>query len=480
MVTLHKGRPDPKYKSLVEPAIINGSSNLYTWILCSILLIIGLSFCLIAFSLENLYSVHNDFEPLDPTILVSWQTNKTAEETRYSSKRAVSYLQATHLFKNRPDDMIDFHSLPNTSGLVVVDNFLLFCYYSLPQNGTDELLPSQLDPHLCSHILLAFAQVSENFTLLHLQPNHFKIYNQVLDLKKINPNLKVIISVTDGGTGNFARAVSTRANRIAFTESVLEFVIEHRLDGVDLDWEFPGWPGPHKTDEKRLFRKLLQQLKYTLSSNFLLTVAAAAPGPIVDRAYDLPFLAKLVDYVSIMAYDYHSYIWYLPVLGPNAPLYASENDQGYFRSLNSNWSVNYYLHKGVPANKLLLGLPTYGHSYTLVNPDSTDYGMPAADIGRLGNLGFVAYADTVGFLRDADTIQIFDRSTRVPYAYKGDQWISFDNEQSLAYKTEYLMSKGLAGAMVWSLNTDDYASKYHKTSYPLVRRIKTVLQDDDL
>ncbi|XP_008473643.1 acidic mammalian chitinase-like, partial [Diaphorina citri] len=103
---------------------------------------------------------------------------------------------------------------------------------------------------------------------------------------------------------------------------------------------------------------------------------------------------------------------------PNAPLYPAVTDQGYFKSLNANWSVNYYLYKGIPANKLLLGLPTYGHSYTLVNPDSTDYGMPAADVGRIGNQGFVDYIDTVAFLRDPDTIQIFDKNTSVPYAYK--------------------------------------------------------------
>jgi Glycosyl hydrolases family 18. len=46
-----------------------------------------------------------------------------------------------------------------------------------------------------------------------------------------------------------------------------------------------------------------------------MTVAVAAPGPIIDRAYDVPLMGRLVDFVSIMGYDYHSYIWYLPVLG---------------------------------------------------------------------------------------------------------------------------------------------------------------------
>ncbi|KAL1464984.1 hypothetical protein WDU94_004582 [Cyamophila willieti] len=479
MVTLLQ-KSDLKYKSLEQNATTTakGSSYLYSWILACVLIIIGLSFWLIAFSLENLYSLNNDFETLDPTILMSSGINKS--ETPLYAKRAIAYLQATHKYRKNSYKAVDFHTLPNTSSLVVVENFQLFCYYSLPHNDSSDLSPSHLNPHLCTHILLAFAQVSNNLTLVHLNTNHPQIFKEVVALKKINPKLKVLISVIDGGTGNFAKAISTRNNRLVFSANILEFLIEHKLDGVDLDWEFPGWPGPFKTDEKRLFRKLMQQIKYTLSGHFLLTVAVAAPGPIIDKAYDVPFMAKLVDYISIMGYDYHSYIWYLPVLGPNAPLYPSNIDSGYFQSLNSNWSVNYYLHLGMPANKILLGMPTYGHSFTLVNPDSTDYGSPASDIGHIGEEGFVPYSDIMAFLRDEDTIQIFDRDTRVPYAYRGNQWISFDNEQSLAYKTEYLMTKGLAGAMIWSLNNDDYNGRYHKTPFPLIRRIKKVLNDDDL
>ncbi|XP_008473634.1 chitinase-3-like protein 1 isoform X1 [Diaphorina citri] len=475
MVTLHKS--DPKYKSLGQTTTTNASTYLYNWILISVLFTIGVSFFVIAFSLENMYLLSSDFDTLNPTIFFTFKVD-TVPNLDTSPNRAVSYLQATYTYKNKPYHYKDLHTPSNTS-VVAVDNYQLFCYYSLPQNSSG-LLPHQLNPNLCTHILLAFAQVSKNNTVAHLEPDHVKYYRDVVAMKLLNPNLKVLISVTDAGTGNFAKAVSTRANRLAFSESILEFLIEHNLDGIDLDWEFPGWPGPNKSHEKRMFSKLLQQLKFTLSGRFLMTVAVAAPGPIIDRAYDVPLMGRLVDFVSIMGYDYHSYIWYLPVLGPNAPLYPAVTDQGYFKSLNANWSVNYYLYKGIPANKLLLGLPTYGHSYTLVNPDSTDYGMPAADVGRIGNQGFVDYIDTVAFLRDPDTIQIFDKNTSVPYAYRGDQWISFDNEPSLAYKTEYLMSKGLAGAMVWCLNTDDYAAKYHTSPYPLIKRIKTVLTDDGL
>ncbi len=65
-----------------------------------------------------------------------------------------------------------------------------------------------------------------------------------------------------------------------------------------------------------------------------------------------------------MCYDYHSFVWYLPVIGPNAPLYASAHDQGYTRTLNTNYTMHLWLKGGMPKNKIMLGVPLYGHSWT--------------------------------------------------------------------------------------------------------------------
>lgn len=65
-----------------------------------------------------------------------------------------------------------------------------------------------------------------------------------------------------------------------------------------------------------------------------------------------------------MAYDYHMYQSYLPLTGANAPLYERRTELGYFATLNVNWSATYWLYKGMPANKIIIGIPTYGHSFT--------------------------------------------------------------------------------------------------------------------
>lgn len=66
-----------------------------------------------------------------------------------------------------------------------------------------------------------------------------------------------------------------------------------------------------------------------------------------------------------MTYDFHFYIWYMPLTGHNSPLYSSPHD-GPFTTLNINWTVNYWLSLGMPRNKMVIGLSTYGHSFKYV------------------------------------------------------------------------------------------------------------------
>lgn len=73
---------------------------------------------------------------------------------------------------------------------------------------------------------------------------------------------------------------------------------------------------------------------------------------------------RYVDYVNVMTYDYHFYVWYFPMTGFNSPLYKQADENGYFATLNTNWTVSYWESKGMPKEKIVVGLPTYGHSFT--------------------------------------------------------------------------------------------------------------------
>ncbi|CAI6366535.1 unnamed protein product [Macrosiphum euphorbiae] len=360
----------------------------------------------------------------------------------------------------------------------------LACYYSIPTDDTNKTLhPAQINATLCTHLIVAFAQVQNN-SVYFKSSFDMQILRQVVKLRKKNPELKVLLSIMHFSNGShsnegFPGVVANKDNLDKFVNNVVSVVREFYLDGIDIDWEFPSWPLLN-LEEKYGFAKLLETLRNSLPDS-LLTAAVAAPLNIIDNSYEIYSLASFVDFINVMTYDYHSYQWYFPLTGPNSPLFSSRNESGYFQDLNINSSIQYWISKGMPKEKILLGMPTYGHSFKLINEANNGFGSPTSGPG-IGKDGFVTFSETCEFQSHQNASTVFDHDTRTPYSYHKNDWISFDNENSLAYKAEFAASLGLGGAMVFSLNTDDYSgsSLCSSSVFPLTSRIKIVLNDDYL
>lgn len=64
-----------------------------------------------------------------------------------------------------------------------------------------------------------------------------------------------------------------------------------------------------------------------------------------------------------------------------------------------------------------------------------------------------------------------------PYAYKGNQWTSYDDIAIIRKKSELVRSLNLGGAMIWALDLDDFRNRCGCESYPLLRTINRVLRD---
>ena len=62
-----------------------------------------------------------------------------------------------------------------------------------------------------------------------------------------------------------------------------------------------------------------------------------------------------------------------------------------------------------------------------------------------------------------------------PYAYRGRQWLGYDDEQSAAIKSEYIKTHDLGGAMVWSIDTDDFNGDNSDEGFPLMKTINRAL-----
>lgn len=370
------------------------------------------------------------------------------------------------------------------------------CYYTnwsqyRPPGG--KFMPEDIDVTLCTHIVYAFAKLDDGV----LAPTEWNdettpwskgMYERVTDLKKTKTTLKVLLAVGgwNMGSADFTKMVSTAQARSRFIEHAIGFLRKRHFDGLDLDWEYPACRGSPPQD-KELFIALLKELREAFETEgaktgrpvLLLTAAVAAGQATIDAAYDVPLLVKYVDFLSLMAYDLHG--GWERFTGLNSPLYGRENETGIQATLNQDWAVHYWFKKGVDSSKLLLGLATYGRTFTLADRSKHGIGDTATSAGQAGKYtntaGFLSYYEICDHLKTGWSKE-WSEEQKGSFAYNSDQWVGYDDQRSLSVKVDYVKNVGLAGVMIWSFDLDDFTGQLcGKGKYPLLKTIAQSLHE---
>lgn len=288
-------------------------------------------------------------------------------------------------------------------------------------------------------------------------------YNQLNKLKAANPGLKSLISV--GGwtwSSQFSSAALTEASRKTFADSCVALMKKYGFDGIDIDWEYPVSGGLQngRTADKVNFTLLLQALNAALdvqgtadNRDYLLTIAGPAGADKV-RNLEPAKIAATVDWINLMTYDYNGN--WNNYTGHNAPLSKPSGDPGP-AGLYAQATVDNYLANGVPASKLVLGVPFYGRSWS--NVPATNNGLFQSGTTGPGTweAGMLDYKDiAANYLTNAGFAKYRDDTAQVPYLYNKSTgvFVSYDDPASIQAKAVYLKQKGLAGAMIWELSAD--------------------------
>ncbi|KAJ7591604.1 endochitinase [Mycena floridula] len=346
---------------------------------------------------------------------------------------------------------------------------------------------------LYTHQTFSFAETTPDVNFLSLNGSNPEILPQFVEAAHKN-GVKALVSV-GGWTGSrwFSSNVGSADNRTAFVKTITTFASQHKLDGIDFDWEYPGNQGigcnivaPNDTDN---FLAFLQELRKTKAGSKLILSAAVAGRPFIGSTgspiSDASGFAKVLDYVQIMNYD----VWgpWSPTVGPNAPLNdtcAAPSNQGASAVL----AVKLWNEAGIPYDQIVLGVPAYGHSFSVLKanafipgtlklalyPSFNSSDRPAGDAwddaagfdecgapqAPGGNIDFWGLIDA-GYLSKSghpvSTIPYtFDECSQTPYVYNPETeiMVSFDNAQSFAAKGKFIGDTGIRGFAMWESGGD--------------------------
>ncbi|MGE5415653.1 MAG: glycosyl hydrolase family 18 protein [Acidobacteriota bacterium] len=282
--------------------------------------------------------------------------------------------------------------------------------------------PGNVEANKLTHVNYAFASIV-NGQVSVATPGDL---SKLVALKSVNPNLKVVLSIGGWGAEGFSDAALTDASRTTFANSCLKAINDNKIDGVDLDWEYPvngGWGMiKGRPEDKQNFTLLLQKIREKIGSGKILSIASGAGQEYHDNT-ELDKIAQICDYINIMTYDFGA-------SRHNANLYES-SQYGY--GLSCDIAVRNHISHGVPAAKINLGIPFYG---------------------RKGG-EWPAYSDLVAnYINKNGWVRSWDAQAKAAYLTKQGEFITYEDEQSIGDKVDYVKSKGLGGGMFWQYAHD--------------------------
>lgn len=313
-------------------------------------------------------------------------------------------------------------------------------YYPAWRSG---LAPAGIDYRAFTHLAVAFASPTPDGGIARSP----LLASRAVTSRAHRHGVKVLLSLGGGGSASahFAGIMRDRAKADRFIGETMRLVKEARYDGIDCDWEFPD----NAEDADNLVR-LVRRYR-TACPKAVLTMAVNAIGG-MNRWFNHRELLPLFDFLNLMTYDFHG-PW-SGHAGHNSPLGEVRSDP--CGGLNNcAASIGYWRFvKEFPAEKLLLGIPSYGRSF-----------MTAAWYTKVDGRSkreYVHYAKTVLPLLKRGWQRVWDAEAGVPYLRKDGvrELISYEDEASARLKGKLAKDAGLRGIFFWEISQDAIGGRH--------------------
>lgn len=314
--------------------------------------------------------------------------------------------------------------------------------------ATNDSVITKQDAMNLTNINVAFGQLTMDGDI---EVKHLNILKNLKQIKEWNPDIKVVVSVVPKEPDAFTVCAASQALRDKVGEAAVRLVAEYGFDGVDFDWEYPCVPsnGMNCTkDDRHNFTLLCKAVREHLDAygnGYLVTIAAGADLYYVN-CVELPELSTILDYICLMTYDlkcgFHA------LAGHHTALYSSTGDV--FQN-SCDQALRLFNAAGVPKEKLLMGAAFYSRKWE--NIKDRNHGL--LQIAKTGGGYGPDYSGLVAnCINKNGFVRYWDDEAKAPYLFDGSTFLSYDDEESIRLKSEYVKNENYGGIFYWEHSGD--------------------------
>jgi len=355
----------------------------------------------------------------------------------------------------------------------IADSKLLIMAYYVPEK---EYYPEQLPLDKLTHIIFSFSKVIDGEMRFRNEASGIKL-EQLVAQKENHPHLQIMIDCGGWGANGFSDAAFSHESRKRFISSTIAFVEKYKLDGVDIDWEYPSIPAAGtkaRPEDKENFTELMKGLRIALDKldrPQTLTFASAGWKSYYEHV-ELQKVIKHVDYMNVMTYDqasgasrftsHHTALGNAEIedLGDSPLATAMKTRNVDLPEETYKWKpqsvekiIDFCIEQGVNPEKLIVGADFYGRGWKGVPAENNGLFQP--NNGPIS--GGTNYSVLVKeFINNRKFRRYWDSLAKAPYLYNSTDsiFVTYDDIKSVALKVQYAKEKKLGGIMFWQLGGD--------------------------
>uniref|UniRef100_A0A1Q3FRB6 Putative catalytically inactive chitinase-like lectin n=1 Tax=Culex tarsalis TaxID=7177 RepID=A0A1Q3FRB6_CULTA len=366
--------------------------------------------------------------------------------------------------------------------LFLVCTLFCWCYQSSAQNivcyydgraGTyaTPVLPEALQSANCTHYTYIGIGLTSKGDLRELNPGFdWKTgLPSFLQLRSPTSKLLVLLGGIYENSATFSTAVGSSLDSLI--NNIALFLARNNLDGVDVDWRYPGSRGG-KPNDKTNFQKFLIRLRARLNMMNKLLAVSVSPNPAPSGvAYDATTLSLYADMINVYAFNFTEGTE--TVTTNLSPMYSNAANPNSVNSSISNW-----VSTKVRKNKLNLVVATYARTYNLANAATRNgLGAPTRGQGLAGTnskqRGYLSQAEFCAIKSGYGSTS--DAPTQTTYFTRDASWISTETADTLVQKYSYVIDNGLAGVGIYTLDWDDTSDGCGAGPFPAVQLARDYL-----